>query len=162
MDEHLTPGDGYAQRARTIPWPVWLLLAGAILQLGVQIAPDSYLVFGPYFLVTSDMVMSWIRAMSPFLLAAAVVLAADRWPAGSRRLLIAAAALAVVAVLQMASDAWWAIWNADPAVMSDGMQSLLTGAFLGTGVVFFLAHALVAGGSGRLGRIVPRAAPGLR
>jgi hypothetical protein len=92
------------------------------------------------------MVIRWIRAMSPFLLAAVVVLAADRWPAGSRRLLIAAAALAVVGLLRMASDAWWAIWEISPGIIPEGTQPWLTGAFLGTGICFVLAHALLAGG----------------
>lgn len=145
MDEHATTGYR-PPTAATVPWPVWLLLVGAIVQLGVRVAPDSYSVFGPYFLVSGEMVLNWIRSMSPFLLAAVVVLAADRWPAGSRQLLIAAAALAVVGLLQMASDVWWAIWETSPGFIPDGMQPWLTGAFLGTGLGMFLAYALLAGG----------------
>lgn len=134
--------------ARPIPWPVWALLAGAVAQLAVQVAPDSYQVFGPYFLVDGSMLVGWLQSVAPFLLAAAVILGADRWPAGRRALLGAAAALAVVGVLRLASDAWWAIWETSPGIIPDGMQPWLTGAYLGAGLGAFLAYALMARGLG--------------
>jgi hypothetical protein len=145
MGEHVTTGYR-SPTATAVPWVVWLLLAGAVVQLAVQVAPDSYSVFGPYFLVNGEMVLDWVRSMAPFLLAAAVVLSAARWPAGIPRLLLAAAVLAVVGVLQIASDVWWAIWEASPGVVPDGLQPWLTGSFLGAGLGTFLAHALLAGG----------------
>lgn len=145
MDENARAGHR-SPTADMVPWPVWLLLAGAIVQLGVRIAPDSYSVFGPYLLVDAEMVLDWIRSMSSFLLAAVVVLSAARWPAGRRRFLIAAAALAVVGTLQIASDAWWAIWEASPGVMPDDVQPWLTADILGAWLGIFLAHALLAGG----------------
>lgn len=144
MDEHVTTEHRSAMAA--VPWVVWLLLAGAVVQLGVQVAPDSYSVFGPYFLVDGSMLVGWLQSITPFLLAAAVVLGADRWPAGRRALLGAAAALAVVGVLRLGSDVWWAIWQMSPGVIPDGTQPWLTGAFLGAALGTFLAYALLAGG----------------
>ena len=157
MDERATTADR-PPTAAAVPWVVWLLLAGAVVQLGVQVAPDSYSVFGPYFLVNGEMVLDWVRSMSPFLLAAVVVLSAARWPAGRRYLLVAATVLAMVGVLQIASDVWWAIWEASPGVVPDGLQPWLTGGFLGAGLGTFLAHALLAGGlwSGRSPQPVSR------
>jgi hypothetical protein len=132
--------------SRAVPLPVWALLVGAIVQLGVQVAPDSYQVFGPYFLVDGSMLVGWLQSITPFLLAAAVVLGADRWPAGRRALLLAAAALAVVGVLRLASDAWWAIWEISPGAIPDGIQPWLTGSFLGAALGTFLAYASIAGG----------------
>lgn len=146
MDEGTTPGSGLPLRRWSIPWPVWLLLAGAIVQLGVHVAPDSYQVFGPYFLVSGEMVIDWIRSTTPFLLAAFVVLAANRWPAGRRLLLIGAAVMAAAAVLQMALDIWWAIWETAPGPLPDGTQPWLSGAFLGVGLAMVAAHALLAAG----------------
>lgn len=147
VDQPSMPGGG-ASHARPIPRPVWLLLAGAMAQLAVQIAPDSYQVFGPYFLVDGSMLVQWLQSMTPFLLAAVVVLGADRWPAGRRALLGAAAALAVVGVLRLASDAWWAMWETSPGFIPDGMHPWLTGAYLGAGLGTFVAYALMARGLG--------------
>lgn len=144
---HPAMSDGeMAVPSRTIPWQVWALLVGAIVQLGVQIAPDSYQVFGPYFLVDGGMVLTWLQSITPFLLAAAAVLGADRWPAGRRALLVAAAALGVVGVLRLVSDVWWTIWEISPGTIPDGVQPWLTGTYLGASLGTLLAYALLAGG----------------
>ena len=144
MDEHATMG--YRPRpAPAVPWPVWLLMVGAIVQLGVRIAPDAYSVFGPYLLVDARMVMNWIQSVTLFVLTAAVILAAERWPAGRRRLLIGAATLAVVALLRLAADIWWALWEASGHVW-EANQTWLLGGFLVTAILFAIAHLLLAAG----------------
>jgi hypothetical protein len=131
--------------SRAIPWPVWALLVGAIVQLGVQIAPDSYRVFGPYFLVDGGMVLSWLQSITPFLLAAAVILAAERWPSGHRTLLVGASVLVVVALLRMGSDVWWALWEASGHTWDPSPPWLLAG-LVATGLLFVIGHVLLAAG----------------
>ena len=143
MDEQTT--GSRSSLTPSVPWPVWLLVGGAVVQLGVQVAPDSYSVFGPYFLVDAGMVLDWVHAISLFLLAAAVVLAAGRWPAGRRRLLLGAAALAVVAVLRMVSDIWWALWEAYGHTWDVG-QPWVPGLYVITGAMFVAAQVLLAAG----------------
>jgi hypothetical protein len=144
MDEQRTTGSsGFLPSA--VPWPVWLLLAGALVQLGVKVAPDSYSVFGPYFLVHAGMVLDWVNSISLFLLAAAVVLAADRWPGGRRTLLMGAGALAIVALLRLGLDAWMAVWEASGHVY-DPSPPFVLGMHLGAGVMFVTAHVLLAAG----------------
>lgn len=145
MDEGATP-PGFPRLTRATPWPVWLLLAAAIVQLGIQIAPDSYQVFGPYFLVSGEMVIDWIRSAAPFVLAAVVVLAADRWPAGRRQLLIGAAVMAAASLLQMSLDTWWAIWDTNPGPLPDGIQPWVSLAFLGAALGMVAAHLFLGAG----------------
>jgi hypothetical protein len=132
--------------SRSIPWPVWALLVGALVQLGVQVAPDSYQVFGPYFLVDGSMLVSWLQSITPFLLAAAVVLGADRWPAGRRALLVAAAALAVVGALRLALDAWWALWETAPGPIPPETTPWLTFGWIGASLAAPVAYGLMAAG----------------
>ena len=161
MDEHATTGYR-PPMAATVPWPAWLLLAGAIVQLGVRIAPDSYSVFGPYFLVDAGMVMDWFKSVTLFVLAAAVVLAADRWPAGRRRLLIAAAALGAVALFRLGADIWWAVWEAAGHVY-EGSQPWLLGGYLVDALLFVIANVLLAAGlwTARVNRPMGRHRAGL-
>lgn len=127
-------------------WAVWLLLAGALVQLAVRIAPDWYRLFGPYMLVDVEMVINWIRGVAPFLLAAAVVLGADRWPAGRRWLLFGAVALGAVGLLALGSDVWWALWEPSPGGVLNGEHVLLVGRSIAAATVFVAAHALLAAG----------------
>lgn len=145
MADHVA-SSGMSRPTRAVPWPVWLMLAGAVVQLVVQIAPDWYQVFGPYFIVSWGMVVNWIGSVAPFVLAAVVVLAADRWPAGRRLLLAGAAAMAVAALHQVVSDAWWAIWQANPGPLAEGIQPWLSATYLGAEVARIAAYGLVASG----------------
>ena len=149
MDDQL---DRYARPSR-IPLAVWLLLLAALLHLAVSIAPDWYRLFGPYLLVEPAMVIRWIRAVSPFLLAAAVILGAVRWPGGRRALLFGAGALGVVGLLAMGLDVWLAVWELSPAVMSDGVQAMLIGRAIAAAVVFVAAYALLALGLREASRV---------
>jgi hypothetical protein len=146
MNQPSMPGSEASLRSRAIPWPVWLLLAGAIVQLAVQVAPDSYQVFGPYFLVNGSMLVGWLQSITPFVLAAAVVLGADRWPAGRRKLLVAAAALAVVGVLRLALDAWWTLWETAPGPIPPETTPWLTFGWIGAGLAATVAYGLMAAG----------------
>ena len=142
MDEAMTPSD---RAVPVVPWPVWLLLIGAIVQLVVQVVPDSYQLFGPYFLVDAPMVMEWLQGVSLFLLPAAIVLAMDRWPAGRRALVTGAAALALAAVLRTANDLWWVLWEASGATWEVNQPWLVIAYGCGA-LLFAIGLALVAAG----------------
>lgn len=144
MNEPAVPGGRMSRPPRTTPWPVWALLMGAVAQLAVQVAPDSYQVFGPYFLVDGSMLVGWVQSITPFLLAAAVVLGADRWPAGRPRLLVAAAALAVVGLLRLALDAWWTLWETAPGPIPPETTPWLTFGWIGVGLAAPVAYGLMA------------------
>lgn len=131
-------------RSRSLPWTVWALLGGAFVNLLVQLLPDWYSVFGPYFLADGDMVIGWIRAVAPFLLAASVIVGADRWPAGRRHLRFAAGALAMFAVLSLVHDAWWAVWEMNPGEIPATVQPWLIAREVGAGVVVLVAYGLMA------------------
>jgi hypothetical protein len=91
------------------------------------------------------MVMNWIQSVTLFVLAAAVVLSVDRWPVGRRRLLLGAAALALVALFRLGSDIWWAVWEASGHVY-EGSQPWLLAGYIVEAVLFVLAHVLLAAG----------------
>lgn len=146
MDEGGTRNGAVPPMTRATPWPVWLLLAGAAVHLAVQVAPDSYQVFGPYFLVNGGMLVSWLQSITPFLLAATVVLGADRWPAGRRKLLLAAVALAVVGLLRLALDAWWTLWETGPGPIPPETTPWLTLGWIGAGLAAPVAYGLMAAG----------------
>lgn len=145
MNQPSMPGGQTSLSSRPIPWPVWLLVLGAVAQLAVQIAPVSYHVFGPYLLVDAGMVVDWIHSVSLFLLAAAVVLAAHRWPTGRRTLLIGAAVLAISALARMGVDLWWVLWESNGAVW-DPTSPWLSAAYLGGGLLFVIGHVILAAG----------------
>lgn len=153
MDDHLV--EGTARPAGT-SLAVWLLVLASLVHLTVSIVPDWYRLFGPYLLVEPPMIIGWIRAVTPFLLAAAVILGAVRWPAGRRRLLLGAGALGVVGLLALGLDVWMALWEPSPAVLSDGVQAMLIIRAIATALVFVAAYALLALGLGAAG---PAAVP---
>ncbi|HUH16526.1 MAG TPA: hypothetical protein VMM85_01125, partial [Methylomirabilota bacterium] len=93
-----------------IPLAAWLLLGVAAITLGVHVAVDWYQIFGPYLIVRPERVFQAISSVAPFLLAAAVLVGAVRWPAGRPWLALGAAALALFGVLELALLAWIALW----------------------------------------------------
>jgi hypothetical protein len=140
IDREFAPRDA----SRPLPWTVWALLAGAAGQLVVKVLPDWYSVFGPYFLVDGGMVIGWIRAVAPFLLAASVIVGADRWPAGRRFLHAGAGALAVFAVLSLVDNAWWAVWEMNPGEIPSALQPWLTARGIGAGLALLAAYGVMA------------------
>jgi hypothetical protein len=143
MDDPLTD---QPTRRSTIPFVVWLLVAAALAHLAVSIAPDWYRLFGPYLLVDLGMVIGWTRAVSPFLLAATVILGADRWPAGRRWLLLGAGGLAAVGLFALGLDVWLALWEPSPGDASNGISVLLMGRAIAAAIAFVAAYALLAAG----------------
>jgi hypothetical protein len=141
-------GSASSPRApRSVPWPVWLLLTGALAALAVAMAPDWYEIAGPYFLVDGDMVAGWVRSMAPFLVAASVVVGADRRAAGRASLRLGAASLGVFAVLTLASDVWWTLFATSPDEFAAlDAQPWLTARGLAAAVTFLAGYLLLAHG----------------
>ena len=145
-------GDGMLDRrsSRTVPaWMPWALGAlgvAALVQVGARVAPEWYRIFGPYLLVDADMVVGAIRAVTPFVLAAAVLVGAQRWPAGRRWLHLGALVLGLQGLLGLGSDILWAIWEASPGDLSDGIQILFTVRYVVSTIAVLAAWALLAAG----------------
>jgi hypothetical protein len=141
-------GSAASPRARrSVPWPVWLLLAGALAALAVAMAPDWYEITGPYFLVDGSMVAGWLRSMAPFVVAASVVIGAHRWVAGRTSLHLGAASLGVFALLTLASDAWFALFMTNPDEFAAlDVQPWLTARGLAAAVTFLAGYLLLARG----------------
>lgn len=133
-------------RPSTIPAAVWLLVAGAVVQLAVSIAPDRYQVFGPYLLVDLGMVIGWVRAVAPFLLGAAVILGAERWPAGRHLMLLAAISLAAVGLLALGMDVYVALWEPSPGDANSSLPVLFAARFIAAALAYGAAFGLLAAG----------------
>jgi len=129
-----------------MPWAIGALGVAALAQVGARLAPDWYRIFGPYLLVDADMVVGSLRGVSPFVLAAAVLVGAQRWPAGTRWLQLGALALGLQGLLELGSDIWWAIWNIAPGEVSGGVQVILVVRYVASTLAGIAAWALLAAG----------------
>ena len=129
-----------------MPWALGALGVAALVQVGARVAPEWYRIFGPYLLVDADMVVGAIRAVSPFALAAAVLVGTQRWTAGRRWLHLGALTLALQGLLGLGSDIWWAVWEASPGEVSDGVQLLLIARFVASAIAVPVAWAFLAAG----------------
>src|SRR5699024_6580736 len=89
--------------------------------------------------------------VAAFLVAAAVLVAAPRWPIGRRCLHAGAAAFAVGGAVSSASDAWWAWRMLDPVAPEGFAQVALVTATLVELVAAVVAPLLVAVGLVRAG-----------
>ncbi len=96
-----------------MPWVLGALGVAAVVQLGFTLAPDSYSILGPYLLVDFEMVFGAARAVSPFLLAAAVLVGAERWRPGRHWLIWGAVLLGLHGLLELAFSAWWVVRSPD-------------------------------------------------
>lgn len=146
MDDGVLGRRGSRTVRAWMPWALGALGVAALVQVGARVAPDWYRIFGPYLLVDADMVVGAIRAVSPFALAAAVLVGAQRWAAGRRWLHLGALALALQGLLGLGSDIWWAIWEASPGEVSDGVQLLLIARFVAGAIAVPVAWAFLAAG----------------
>lgn len=129
-----------------MPWALGALGVAALVQIGARVAPDWYRIFGPYLLVDADMVVGAVRAVSPFVFAAAVLVGAQRWPAGRRWLHLGALALGLQGLLGLGSDIWWAIWEPSPGELSDGVQVMFIARSFASAIAVIAASALLAAG----------------
>jgi hypothetical protein len=104
---------------------VWLLVAAAVAQLAFWGATNSTRLFGPFLILRIEDFASIIDGVAPFLVAAAVLLAAPHWPTGQRWLRAAAAAFATGAAVSSVTDAWWAWRMTDPVAPEGFVQVAL-------------------------------------
>src|SRR5688572_6079084 len=102
--------------ATGIPGAAWALGAVAVLALGLATVMRGF--FGSSWYFDVGLVGGAIPSAVPFVIAAAVVAGAFRWPATRPWLLIAAGLLALHGLLDLAMDvwlAWWLNFSADPS-----------------------------------------------
>lgn len=129
---------GDSRVERRIPVLAWVLVAAAAAQVGIWAAANWYRVFGPYLILRLEDLSSIVTGAAPFLLAAAVLISAPRWPAGRRWLLAGAALLALNGLMRTLGDAWWAWRMSEPAAP----EGLLQGAFVVANLIAVAAVAL--------------------
>jgi hypothetical protein len=146
MDDGMLDQRGPRTVPAWMPWALGALAVGALVQVGARLAPDWYSIFGPYLLVDADMVVGTVRAVSPFALAAAVLVGAGRWEAGRRWLNLGALALGVQGLLGLGSDIWWAFWEAGPGEISPGVEALLAARSLAGAIALIASAAFLAAG----------------
>lgn len=128
---------------RAAPWigvVAWAFVGGAALHLALWLAINWYRVFGPYLILRLDDVSSILIGMAPFLLAAAVLVGAGRWPTGRRWLIAGAMLSAVHGVARSVNAAWWAWWQMSDPIAPEG---LLQGGLITVSLVEVAAGALV-------------------
>jgi hypothetical protein len=111
--------------ATRIPVLAWALVAAAAVQLAIWAAMNWYRIFGPYLIVKLEDASAVIGGVAPFILAAAVLVGAARWPAGRGWLYAGAGLFALHGVVQSATDAWWAWWMTDPVAPEGAVQVAL-------------------------------------
>lgn len=143
---------------RRIPVLAWALVAAAAVQLAIWAATNWYRVFGPYLIVRLEDLSSIVTGVAPFLLGAAVLVGAARWPAGRSWLHAGAGFAALHGVMQTATDAWWAWRMTDPVPLDGGLQVGLVVANLVAVTAAALAPLCLAAGLGRV-ESVRRASP---
>ena len=110
--------------ARPVPGLAWILVAAAAIQLGAYVAQNWYQFFGPFPIVRLDDVLSATHLVAPFLIAAAALVAAPRWPARRRWIVAGVVLLAVHGVIASLNAAWWA-WFPPVSAPSAGEQAFL-------------------------------------
>lgn len=141
--------------ARPVPGLAWLLVAAAGIQLGAYVAHNWYRFFGPFPIVRLDDVLAATQLVAPFLIAAAAVVAAPRWPAGRRWIVAGVVLLAVHGAITSIDAAWWA-WFPPVSAPSPGEQAFLVTLSLVNVVVAVAAPACLAVG---IGGAAPARAP---
>lgn len=140
--------DGRADRR--IPALAWVLVAAAAAQLGIWMAVNWYRVFGPYLVLRLEDLSSIVTGAAPFLLGAAVLVGAGRWPAGRPWLHAGAAFAAVHGVMRTATDAWWAWRMTDPVAPEGALQIALVAANLTAVTAVALTPLCLAAGLRRV------------
>ncbi len=129
-----------------IPPAAWVLVAAALAIAAFTMISRGLI--GRYLILPADQIIPIAELATPFLVAAATVAGAGRWPAGRSRLLIAAALSALHGVLSFGRDTWfWWSTNNGPGVVGDLEQVLLIGGstliwFVGTGATLMLGLGL--------------------
>lgn len=114
-----------------MPLAAWALVAAAGLHLVLWAARSWYRIFGPYLVLRFEDVAAIVTGIAPFLLAAAILIAAERWPSGRRWLLAGAALSAGHGVLSSANFAFWSWQQSEGFLPQGGTQlALVAGSML--------------------------------
>jgi hypothetical protein len=137
------------QRGRADRWlPIlaWAFVGAAALQLALWASVNWYRIFGPYLILRLEDLSSIITGMAPFLLGAAVLVGAARWPDGRRWLIAGAALSAVSGFAQSATEAWW-LWRMTDPIAPEGLVQvwLIAGRLVQVTAAALAAVCLAAG-----------------
>lgn len=100
-----------ATHARNIPGVAWLLVVAATIHLLVIAVSRALLNSSA---IDWGALVSVLSGATPFLVAAAVVIGAARWPIGRWSLAAAAILFAVRGVLDLGLDTWLIWWQSNP------------------------------------------------
>ena len=92
-------------------WAYAALAAAAVISLVASLAPDSYQLLGPYPLIDTQIVLTAVEAVLPFVLVAALLYGADGWPGGRSLLWWGAGALALAAGLELVLELMFAFMS---------------------------------------------------
>ncbi len=112
----------------------WLLIAGAIVAAGLNAAGRGLLAGA--FALQPIAVADVMGSATGLALAAAIVIGANRWPAGRAWLLGAAISFGLSGVLELVLQVWFTSFQANPRVLSDIETVGLVGrAFVGLGAL---------------------------
>lgn len=124
-----------------MPVLAWLLLAGAAGHLVVWAWINWYRVFGPYLILRFEDLSSIVTGAGPFLLGAAVVVGAVRWPAGRTWFVAGALLSGLHGLLQLAFTAWWQWLISADVIPTEGAWPVVS---VSLALVSAVAAALVA------------------
>jgi hypothetical protein len=135
-------------------------MAGAAIHLAVWAWLNWYRIFGPYLILRLEDLSSIVTGVAPFLLGAAALVGAARWPAGRRWLVAGAVVAGLHGLAQLVFSAWWAWLTSMDIVPTEGafpVVSVLLG--LAAAVAAALVPLCLALGLARAPSRGPLAAP---
>lgn len=126
--------------SRAMTTLAWVFVAGAVLHLVAWTGINWYRVFGPYLVLRLEDVSSIVSGVGPFLLGAAVLVGAPRWPAGRRWLVAGALLSGVYGLAQLAFTLWWGWLTSMDIIPTEGAWPVVS---VTLGLVQATAAALV-------------------
>jgi hypothetical protein len=119
VDDSLRAPEAWRSSPRGIPGVAWLLLIAAAIQIAVLWISQSAIIQP----LPIGSIVGILSNATSFLLAAAILVGASRWPHGRRWLVLGAACFALRGVLDLGLDVWFASWQPgnvpfDPAIQT--------------------------------------------
>jgi hypothetical protein len=121
VDDSLRAPEDWRTSLRGVPGVAWLLLIAAAIHIAVLWFSQSAIIQP---LPIGSIV--WILSgATSFLLAAAILVGASRWPHGRRWLVLGAACFALRGVLDLGLDVWFAAWRPGDVPFDPAIQTVM-------------------------------------
>ncbi len=121
VNDSLLASGRWPTSSRTITTAAWLLLIAAAIQMAVLWLARSAITQP----LPISAVVSVVSGSTCFVMAAAVLAGLSRWPEGRRWLILGGAAFALVGVLDLARDLWFATQPYGNVPIDDTSQTLI-------------------------------------